>query len=95
MLLLHSLCFLFTGRGRFGPILQGLTSDDESLQLEAVLELNDILCMATEESLGGFQVDRFATALINLLNLEHNPNLMCMHSSIPVLFPLAFPSAAF
>ena len=56
--------------------MTGLQSGDEGQQMEAVLELSDFLCMATEESMGGFQVDRFVPAIASLLHLEHNNEIM-------------------
>jgi hypothetical protein len=64
------------GHGRFANLLTGLQSGDEGQQMEAVLELSDFLCMATEESMGGFQVDRFVPAIASLLHLEHNNEIM-------------------
>lgn len=57
-------------------MLNGLQSGDEGQQMEAIIELSDFLCMATEESMGGFSVDRFVPAIVGLLHLEHNNEIM-------------------
>lgn len=67
---------LIEGRARLKTLLQGLKSDNESQQLECIMELCDYLSIGTEESLAGFAIDQFVPALINLLNCEHNPDMM-------------------
>jgi len=59
-------------------LLAGLTSGDDMLQLESLTELAGLLSLGNEESLYNFDVDSFAPVLINLLNMEHNPDVMCM-----------------
>lgn len=64
------------GRSKLKNLLQGLKSDNESQQLESLMELCDHLSMGTEESLAGFSIDSFVPAIVNLLNMEHNPDMM-------------------
>lgn len=61
---------------RFRHFLPELTSGDDGRQMGALLELSDALSLATEDSLLGFELDSFVPALINLLNAEHNPDIM-------------------
>ncbi|KAL6072066.1 Thyroid receptor-interacting protein 12 [Balamuthia mandrillaris] len=70
--------FSGAGRGRFSELLETLQSDEESQQLSAIMELSDILSMGTEESLGGFSVEQFVPIFMNLLNMEHNPNILLL-----------------
>lgn len=72
------------GRSKLKTLLQGLKSDNESQQLESMMELCDYLSMGTEESLAGFSIDSFVPAIVNLLNMEHNPDLM--HILFRILF---------
>ncbi len=66
-------------KGRLNTLLQGLKSDsNEALQLQSLMELCDFLSIGTEESMAGFPVDSFVPALINLLNFEHNPDMMLL-----------------
>jgi len=62
--------------GRFSTLLEGLRSTEDSLQLQAVIEVSELLCMSNEDSLRGFDVPKFVEALSDLLGQEHNPNLM-------------------
>ncbi|EGC32277.1 hypothetical protein DICPUDRAFT_57189 [Dictyostelium purpureum] len=69
---------LIEGRNRSKLLLQGLKSDDENKQMESLLEVCDLLSIATEETIAGFPSDSFAPALINLLNMDHNPDMMLL-----------------
>lgn len=77
-----SLSSLMEGRSKLKTLLQGLKSDNENQQLESMMELCDYLSMGTEESLAGFSIDSFVPAIVNLLNMEHNPDLMHIQSFI-------------
>ncbi|XP_066267756.1 E3 ubiquitin-protein ligase TRIP12-like isoform X2 [Branchiostoma lanceolatum] len=57
-------------------LLQGLQSADESQQLQAVIEMCQLLVMGNEETLGGFPVKSVVPALITLLQMEHNFDMM-------------------
>ncbi|EPS69274.1 hypothetical protein M569_05489 [Genlisea aurea] len=63
--------------GRLKKILSGLRADgEEGKQVEALLQLCDILSIGTEESLSTFSVDSFVPVLVGLLNHESNPDIM-------------------
>lgn len=58
-------------------LLQGLEAHgDEGQQLQAVMEMSQVLVMGNEDTLGGFPVKQVVPALINLLNMEHNFDIM-------------------
>lgn len=57
-------------------LLAQLKSGDEMQQLEAMMELSDMLSLGTEESLYNFDLDAFVPRFVDILNLEHNPDLM-------------------
>ncbi|XP_015216681.1 E3 ubiquitin-protein ligase TRIP12 isoform X2 [Lepisosteus oculatus] len=58
-------------------LLQGLqATGDESQQLQAVIEMCQLLVMGNEETLGGFPVKSVVPALITLLQMEHNFDIM-------------------
>lgn len=53
--------------------------------MQAVIEMCQMLVMGNEDTLAGFPVKQVVPALINLLNMEHNFDMVSMN----VLFPLA------
>uniref|UniRef100_A0A8C1DF19 E3 ubiquitin-protein ligase n=2 Tax=Cyprinus carpio TaxID=7962 RepID=A0A8C1DF19_CYPCA len=58
-------------------LLQGLqAAGDESQQLQAAIEMCQLLVMGNEETLGGFPVKSVVPALITLLQMEHNFDIM-------------------
>ncbi|XP_036936370.1 E3 ubiquitin-protein ligase TRIP12 isoform X2 [Acanthopagrus latus] len=58
-------------------LLQGLqATGDESQQLQAAIEMCQLLVMGNEETLGGFPVKNVVPALITLLQMEHNFDIM-------------------
>ncbi|XP_031562481.1 E3 ubiquitin-protein ligase TRIP12-like [Actinia tenebrosa] len=57
-------------------LLQGIQSSDEGQQLQAVIEMCQLLVMGNEESLAGFPVKQAVPALINLLNKEQKFELV-------------------
>ncbi|XP_070173831.1 E3 ubiquitin-protein ligase TRIP12-like isoform X3 [Littorina saxatilis] len=58
-------------------LLQGLqAAGDEGQQLTAVMEMCQLLVMGTEDSLVGFPVKQVVPALITLLQMEHNFDIM-------------------
>lgn len=57
-------------------LLQGLQSNDESQQLQAAIEMCQMLVMGNEDTLAGFPVKLVVPALINLLRMEHNFDIM-------------------
>ena len=58
-------------------LLQGLqAAGDESRQLQAVIEMCQLLVMGNEDTLTGFPIRQVVPALIALLKMEHNFDLM-------------------
>ncbi|XP_055852199.1 E3 ubiquitin-protein ligase TRIP12 isoform X2 [Episyrphus balteatus] len=57
-------------------LLQGLQSNDESQQLQAVIEMCQMLVMGNEDTLAGFPIKQVVPALITLLRMEHNFDIM-------------------
>ncbi|PSN54376.1 hypothetical protein C0J52_11316 [Blattella germanica] len=58
-------------------LLQGLqATGDEGQQLQAVIEMCQMLVMGNEDTLAGFPVKQVVPALINLLGMEHNFDMM-------------------
>uniref|UniRef100_A0A673XBU3 E3 ubiquitin-protein ligase n=1 Tax=Salmo trutta TaxID=8032 RepID=A0A673XBU3_SALTR len=62
-------------------LLQGLqATGDESQQLQAAIEMCQLLVMGNEETLGGFPVKSVVPALITLLQMEHNFDIVSILS---------------
>lgn len=58
-------------------LLQGLqASGDEGQQLQAVIEMCQLLVMGNEDTLTGFPIKQVVPALISLLQVEHNFDMM-------------------
>lgn len=57
-------------------LLQGLQSADESQQLQAAIEMCQMLVMGNEDTLSGFPIKQVVPALIILLRMEHNFDIM-------------------
>ncbi len=58
-------------------LLQGLqASGDEGQQLQAAIEMCQLLVMGNEDTLAGFPVKQTVPALITLLAMEHNFDMM-------------------
>lgn len=57
-------------------LLQGLQSHDESQQLQAAIEMCQMLVMGNEDTLAGFPIKLVVPALITLLRMEHNFDIM-------------------
>ncbi|XP_017785383.1 PREDICTED: E3 ubiquitin-protein ligase TRIP12 isoform X2 [Nicrophorus vespilloides] len=58
-------------------LLQGLqATGDEGQQLQAVIEMCQMLVMGNEDTLTGFPVKQVVPSLINLLRMEHNFDIM-------------------
>jgi hypothetical protein len=73
------ICFKFLGRSRLNSLLQGIKSEgNEAVQLQCLMELCDFLSIGTEDTMSNFAVDQFVPAITNLLNFEHNPDMMCI-----------------
>ncbi|KAF0286822.1 E3 ubiquitin-protein ligase TRIP12 [Amphibalanus amphitrite] len=58
-------------------LVQGLqATDDETQQLQAVIEMGQLLVMGNEETLAGFPIKQVVPPLIALLQMEHNFDIM-------------------
>jgi len=58
-------------------LLQGLqATGDEGQQLQAAIEMCQLLVMGNEDTLAGFPVKQTVPALIQLLSMEHNFDIM-------------------
>ncbi|CAD6991775.1 unnamed protein product [Ceratitis capitata] len=57
-------------------LLQGLQSNDESQQLQAAIEMCQMLVMGNEDTLAGFPIKQVVPALITLLRMENNFDIM-------------------
>nr|CAB3267252.1 E3 ubiquitin-protein ligase TRIP12 [Phallusia mammillata] len=58
-------------------LLQGMqTVGDESRQLQSVIEMCQLLVMGNEDTLAGFPIKSVVPALITLLKMEHNFDIM-------------------
>ena len=53
-------------------------SEDETLQLQAAVELGQLLVMATEETLAAFPASKFVPPLTRLIQSERNDDLVTM-----------------
>lgn len=62
--------------GKVQQMLTGIQSSDEGQQLQSVIEMCQFLVMGNEESLVGFPVKQVVPALVNLLSMEHNFDIM-------------------
>jgi len=63
--------------GKAQQLLQGLqAAGDESRQLQAVIEMCQLLVMGNEDTLAGFPIRQVVPALVTLLKMEHNFDLM-------------------
>jgi hypothetical protein len=56
--------------------LTELNSGDDFRIMQALSDLSESISLGTEESLFGFDLDSFVPALIGLLHMEHNPEIM-------------------
>ncbi|XP_050295827.1 E3 ubiquitin-protein ligase TRIP12 isoform X2 [Anthonomus grandis grandis] len=62
---------------RAQALIPGLQANgDEGQQLQAVIEMCQLLVMGNEEILTGFPVKQVVPALVNLLQMEHNFDIM-------------------
>lgn len=64
---------LSTAASKAAQLLAGLqATGDEGQQLQAVIEMCQLLVMGNEDTLAGFPVRQVVPALVNLLAAEHN-----------------------
>lgn len=60
-------------------MLQGLQANgDEGQQLQAVMEMCQLLVMGNEDTLSGFPVKQVVPVLITLLSMEHNFDMVSL-----------------
>lgn len=72
-ILYFKICFFYLAAARAQTLLNGLqASGDEGQQLQALIEMCQLLVMGNEEVLTGFPVKQVVPVLINLLGMEHN-----------------------
>lgn len=65
--------YYFVAVARAQALIPGLqATGDEGQQLQAVIEMCQVLVMGNEEILTGFPVKQVVQALITLLGMEHN-----------------------
>ncbi|KAK9798991.1 hypothetical protein WJX73_009807 [Symbiochloris irregularis] len=63
---------------RLKSILVQLRQDDEIQQLDGLGQLCELLSVSTEESLSVVPVESLVPVLVNLLNVEHNSDIMLL-----------------
>ncbi|CAH0406076.1 unnamed protein product [Chilo suppressalis] len=75
--LLHRTVTANSAASKAAQLLAGLqATGDEGQQLQAVIEMCQLLVMGNEDTLAGFPVRQVVPALVNLLAAEHNFELM-------------------
>jgi hypothetical protein len=81
---------LFCAASKAQQLLHGLqATGDEGQQLQAVIEMCQMLVMGNEDTLAGFPVKQVVPALIALLGMEHNFDMVqtLMPKSIMLQYP--------
>lgn len=72
---------------RAHQLLQGLqAAGDEGQQLQAVMEMCQLLVMGNEDTLTGFPVKQVVPVLINLLSMEHNFDMVSISYCLSMIF---------
>ncbi|CAG9576011.1 unnamed protein product [Danaus chrysippus] len=75
--LLHRTVTANSAASKAAQLLSGLqATGDEGQQLQAVIEMCQLLVMGNEDTLAGFPVRQVVPALVNLLAAEHNFDMM-------------------
>ncbi|XP_053658339.1 E3 ubiquitin-protein ligase TRIP12 [Anopheles marshallii] len=74
--LLHRTMGTNSSSSKAQQLLQGLQCPDESQQLQAAIEMCQMLVMGNEDTLAGFPIKQVVPALITLLRMEHNFDIM-------------------
>lgn len=71
---------LFSAAARAQTLLNGLqATGDEGQQLQALIEMCQLLVMGNEDILTGFPVKQVVPVLINLLGMEHNFDIVSIN----------------
>lgn len=87
LLRVYRLPISFVASTKAQQLLQGLqATGDEGQQLQAVIEMCQMLVMGNEDTLTGFPVKQVVPALINLLGMEHNFDIVSDLISRFILF---------
>lgn len=72
-------------------LIPGLqATGDEGQQLQAVIEMCQVLVMGNEEILTGFPVKQVVPALITLLGMEHNFDIVSNFITYLMFFHFSF-----
>lgn len=74
--LLHRTMGTNSSSSKAQQLLQGLQCSDESQQLQAAIEMCEMLVMGNEDTLAGFPIKQAVPALIQLVRMEHNFDIM-------------------
>lgn len=74
--LLHRTMGTNSSSSKAQQLLQGLQCSDESQQLQAAIEMCEMLVMGNEDTLAGFPIKQAVPALISLVRMEHNFDMM-------------------
>jgi E3 ubiquitin-protein ligase TRIP12 len=76
-------------------LINGLKDEgNEAMQLQSLMELCDFLSIGTEENMANFALDSFVPLLVNLLNMEHNPDIMLLACRSLAYLMEALPAAS-
>lgn len=70
------LFFFCSAQEKANQLYEALKSETEAVQLEAATELCNYFSIGTESSVSSIKLDRFVPELLNLLQKEHNTDLM-------------------
>jgi E3 ubiquitin-protein ligase TRIP12 len=73
------LLFACTAKAQFATLLSNLSSKDDGLELQSLIELCEILAVSTEDTLQStFQTEPFVTALVEVLHNSMSPDAMLL-----------------
>lgn len=80
----NGFCFPPCEGSKAQQLLQGLQASDESQQLQAVIEMCQLLVMGNEETLGGFPVKSVVPALVRVCPSFYHSSLNADESMIVI-----------
>ena len=82
------------GSSQIKAIITGLKqADDEGQQLVSLTELCDVLSVAGEASMSSFPFETLVPLLVQLLNMEHNPDIMLLAARALTFMADSMPSS--
>lgn len=82
------------GGSKVKAIVTGLRSfDDESQQLSSLTELCEFLSIASEDALASFPLETVVPLLVQLLNMEHHPDIMLLAARAMTFMADALPTS--